>query len=316
MLPAALGADLTERLQKWQAYKKTGLGVIDTSQEGRAFNNNTTFAGFDDTIKAQVIQAFDLVLMRIEEQTSSITGVFRERLNGIQQKDAVHNVEAGARNSYIITKPFYQQMDTLAMDILRDCLDMAKIVYKDGLTGVIILGDKLQKTFTALPEHFTFSDHDIHLVPSTKILKDMQQMQGLVFELIKGGMIEPDMAVEAMTARSLTELKDMVKKSWAKKKKENDMLGQLQQKLQEAQQQLQQLGQQNQQMQSKLESLNESKLQLEKEKIKADSDIRWFMAQTERTYKTSQIENDSKKVQIELAQIYDGNPYNDQVRIQ
>jgi hypothetical protein len=34
-------------------------------------------------MKVQTIQAFDLVLMRIEEQTSSITGVFRERLNGI-----------------------------------------------------------------------------------------------------------------------------------------------------------------------------------------------------------------------------------------
>jgi hypothetical protein len=52
-------------------------------------------------------------------------------------------VEAGARNSYIITKPFYQQMDTLAVDILSDCLNMAKIVGKEGVTGTIILGDKL-----------------------------------------------------------------------------------------------------------------------------------------------------------------------------
>lgn len=84
-----------------------------------------------------------MVLQRVEDQTSSITGVFRERLNGIQQKDAVSNVEAGARNSYTITKPFYQTMDTLSIDILRDCLDIAKIVWKKGLTGTLILGDKL-----------------------------------------------------------------------------------------------------------------------------------------------------------------------------
>jgi hypothetical protein len=47
-------------------------------------------------------------------------------------------------------------------------------------------------------------------------------LQALVFELIKGGAIEPDIATEAMTARSLTELKDIVRKSWAKKKKENN----------------------------------------------------------------------------------------------
>lgn len=315
MLPTVLGSDLTERIQKWIAYKKSGTAIIDTSQEGRAFNNNTSFAGFDDAVRIQTIQAFDLVLLRIEEQTSSITGVFRERLNGIQQRDAVSNVEAGARNSYTITKPFYQQMDTLTIDILGDCLNIAKIVWKNGLTGTIILGDKMQRIFTALPEHFTHTDYDIHIVPSTQILKDLQQLQGIVVELIKGGMIEPDMAVEAMTARSLTELKDKITKAWAKKKKEADQIGQLQQKLQETMQQLDQMAQQNQQLQTKLESLNEAKLQLEKEKLKTDADIRWFTAQTDREYKTKQAEVDSKKIEVELAQMYDGNPYNDQVRL-
>ena len=315
MLPTVLGSDLTERIQKWIAYKKSGTAIIDTSQEGRAFNNNTSFAGFDDAVRIQTIQAFDLVLLRIEEQTSSITGVFRERLNGIQQRDAVSNVEAGARNSYTITKPFYQQMDTLTIDILGDCLNIAKIVWKNGLTGTIILGDKMQRVFTALPEHFTHTDYDIHIVPSTQILKDLQQLQGIVVELIKGGMIEPDMAVEAMTARSLTELKDKITKAWAKKKKEADQIGQLQQKLQETMQQLDQMSQQNQQLQTKLESLNEAKLQLEKEKLKTDADIRWFTAQTDREYKTKQAEVDSKKIEVELAQMYDGNPYNDQVRL-
>lgn len=315
MLPTALGTDLTERIQKWIAYKKSGTALVDTSQEGRAFNNNTSFAGFDDSIRAQTIQAFDLVLVRIEEQTSSITGVFRERLNGIQQRDAVSNVEAGARNSYIITKPFFQQMDTLTIDILSDCLNMAKIVWKNGLTGTIILGDKLQRIFTALPEHFTHTDYDIHIVPSTQILKDLQQLQGIVVELIKGGMMEPDMAVEAMTCRSLTELKDKISKAWARKKKEANQIGQLQQQLQEAQQQMDALQKQNQQLQSKLQTLDETKLQLEKEKLKVDSDIRWFLAQTDKDYKTKKAESEQKKIEVELAQMYDGNPYNDQVKI-
>lgn len=314
MLPTILGNDLTERIQKWIAYGKAGTKLIDTSQEGIAFNNNTSFAGFDDSVKVQTIQAFDLVLQRIEEQASSITGVFRERLNGIQQRDAVSNVEAGARNSFIITKAFYQQMDTLSTDILSDCLNMAKIVWKKGLTGTLILGDKLQKVFTALPEHFTHTDYDIHIVPSTQILKDMQQLQAIVVELIKGGMIEPDMAVEAMTAKSLTDLKDKISKAWAKKKKENDQLGQLQQQLEQAQQQLQQIQQQNQQLQSKLEQFNEGKMKLEQEKAKTDAQIRWYQVETDRDFKTKQSENDSKKTEIELAQMYDGNPYNDTVR--
>ncbi len=314
MLPSFLGSDITERIQKWIAYGKTGVKLIDTSQEGRAFNNNTSFAGFDDSVKVQIIQAFDLVMQRIEEQTSSITGVFRERLNGIQQRDAVSNVEAGARNSFIITKSFYQQMDTLATDILGDCLDIAKIVWKKGLTGTLVLGDKLQRVFTALPENFTHTDYDIHIVPSTQIMKDMMQMQQIVMEMIKAGMMEPDMAVDAMSCRSLTELKDRISKAWKQKKQENSQLQQLQQQLQQYQQQLQQMQGENKQLSSKLEQLNDAKLQLEKEKLKQDAQIRWYSAQTDRNYKTQQAQTDAKKVQMELNQMYDGNPYNDQVR--
>lgn len=61
--------------------------------------------------------------------------------------------------------------------------------------------------------------------------------------------------------------------------------------------------------------MDQAKLELEKEKAKIDSEIRWYIARTDRDFKTTQAENDAKKVQIELAQMYDGNPYNDQVRI-
>ena len=314
MLPTLLGDDLTERIQKWIAFKKTGVALIDTSQEGRAFNNNTSFAGFSDAIKVQTIQAFDLALQRIEDQTSSITGVFRERLNGINAKDAVSNVEAGARNSYTITKPFYQTMDTLSIDILSDCLDIAKIVWKKGLKGTLILGDKLQKVFTALPEHFTHTDYDIHIVPSTKIMKEMQNVQQIIVELIKSGQLDPAMIVDALTARSLTELKSKVTKAFAKKEKEQNTIGQLQQQLEQLQQQNQQLQQQLQQAQGKIESLNEAKIEIERQKVQNEADINWYNAKTQRDKSQSDAENDTKRTDIEYAQLYDGNNMNDEIK--
>jgi hypothetical protein len=60
-LPAFLGDTLPERIMKWIAYKKEGIGLIDTSQEGQLGTGqapmNTLFGGFDDTIKVQAIQA-------------------------------------------------------------------------------------------------------------------------------------------------------------------------------------------------------------------------------------------------------------------
>ena len=63
---------------KFVSYKKQGLAIYDSSQEGVMLN--TSFNGYDDTIRVQAIQAIDLAIQEIETTTSSITGVLRERL--------------------------------------------------------------------------------------------------------------------------------------------------------------------------------------------------------------------------------------------
>jgi len=87
-IPTFLGDEMPERLMKWLAYKKQGIGLIDTSQEGQVNTGqaplNQLFNGFDDTIKVQAVQAIQAVIDSLEQTASSITGVFRERLNGIQ----------------------------------------------------------------------------------------------------------------------------------------------------------------------------------------------------------------------------------------
>lgn len=65
-------------------------------------------------------------------------------------------------------------MDLVVNELLLDCLNLAKVVYKNGLTGTIILGDKYQKVFTALPEYFTITDHDIRIITSTDVIKDQE----------------------------------------------------------------------------------------------------------------------------------------------
>lgn len=315
MLPTALGDDLTERLQKFIAYKKTGIAPIDTSQEGRAFNNNTSFAGFDDSLKADTIQAFELALDRIENTCSSITGVFRERLDGIETRAAVNNVKVGMRNSYIITKGYYQQMDTLSEDILIDSLNIAKKVWKrKPLTGILILGDKLQKVFTALPEHFTFTDYDVHVTSSSKIMEEIDKIQQVMMEFIKAGQLDPDIAMECMTARSMTELKSKLSVAFQKRRDEVQNTQQLQQQLEELQKQLDRASQEKEKLMNKIESLNEAKLALDKQKIEYDYEIGIIKAQADRDYKQSTSENDTKRTDIEVAQQYDGNQRNNEIK--
>ena len=318
LLPMNLGVKWPERVQKWLAYKKSGIMWVDSTQEGRNDNGNaplnTIFNGFDDTLKAQAVQAIELAIQSVEQTTSSITGVFRERLNGIEQRDAVTNIKQGVANSFIVTKHYFQQMDLITCEILLASLNQAKITYKKGLTGTIILGDKYQRIFTALPEHFTLTDFDIHIISSTEVMEDLQTIKTMIPEFVKSQALSPDIIFEALTSKSLTDLKYKVQKAMKVQKEENNQLQQLQQKLEETTQQSQQLQTELQKAQQKIQQLDEARLKLEQEKIQLDYQVNWFKAKTDDKYKDRQMSVEEKRTEIELAQLHDGNPYNDKIK--
>lgn len=318
LIPSHLGVSMPERLARWIALKKQGIGLLNSSEDGRISSGaaplNTIFNGYDDTVKAQAIQAIQLAIDSIEQTTSSITGVFRERLNGIEAKDAVTNVKIGQNNSFIITKQYYHQMDLVVNEMLLDCLNLAKVVWKKGLTGVIVLGDKYQKIFTALPEYFTLTDHDIRIITSSEVIKDIETVKSVIPEFVKSGGLPPDIILEALTSKSLPDLKHKVKIAMKQQKEEANQLQQATQKAQELEEQLKQVSGELQKAQQKIESLNEAKIQLEQQKLQMENKVDWFKAQTERDYREATAEQDRIRTEIEKMQLYDSNPYNDKVR--
>ena len=318
LIPKDLGVNLPERLIKWQSLKKQGIGVLDSSQEGRLQSGqaplNTIFNGFDNTVKAQAIQAIQLAIDSIEQTTSSITGVFRERLNGIEQRDAVTNIKIGQNNSFIITKQYYHQMDLMVNEMLLDCLNLAKVVFKNGLKGTIVLGDKYQKVFTALPEYFTLTDYDIRILTSSEITRDLEQIKAIIPEFVKSGGLPPDIIIEAVTCKSIPDIKYKIKKAMRKQKEENDQIQQLTKTVEDLQNQLKETTKELQKAQTQLKEADNAKLQLQKSEIDMKYKLEWYKAHTDRDYKEGMQEEQKRRTNAEIAQMYDGNPYNDTVK--
>lgn len=318
LIPAELGVNMPERLMKWISLKKQGIGVLDSSQEGRLAAGqaplNTIFNGFDNTVKTQAVQAIQVAIDAIEQTCSSITGVFRERLNGIEQRDAVTNVKIGQNNSYIITKQYYHQMDLIVNEILLDCLNEAKVVFKNGLTGTIILGDKYQKIFTALPEYFTLTDHDIRIITSSDIVKDLEQIKAIIPDFVKSGGLPPDIIIEAITCKSIPDLKYKIKRAMQMQKDENNQISQLTQQVEQLQNQLQQASNQLQKAQQEIQSLNQNKLMLEQQDMEKKYQLEWYKARTERDFKEATAGEQKRRTDVEIQQMYDNNPYNDKIR--
>ena len=315
-VPHVLGVELPERIEKWFAYKKNGIALFDSSQDG-ANIINTTFNGFDDTVKADAIQAIQLAIDSIEQQMASTTGVFPEKLGGIQERDAVSNVKVGLRYSTLLTKQYFTAMDLMLKEVYYDLLNLAKQVYPNGMSGNIVLGPKLVKVFTALPEHYTLTDFDIHLQDSTETFQSRETVKGLAAEMIKGGIADAEMILDIITAKNITELKRNVSASIRSKNAENNMIQQLQQQVEQMtqqskqyEQQIQQLTTQNQQLSKQIETNNQIKWELEKRRVNVEEQE----ARDKKDFNDKQIEIKTKQLQVEYAQIYDGNPYNDKIR--
>ena len=315
-LPEFLGVEMPERIQKWIAYKKNGVAWYDSSQEGAQLIN-TTFNGYDDTIKSQAIQAIQLAIDSIEQQASSISGVFAQKLGQIQEREAASNVKVGIHQSTLLTKQYFHAMDLMQRESCYDLLNLAKYVFKNGLTGTIVLGDRLVKTFTALPEHFTMTDYDIHIADSSEAYTKLQTAQQMNFELIKSGQVDAEMAFDILDSKSLTELKRRLTMAIRNKKAENNMLQQLQEQVQQYESNIKQdqktisdLQNEIKRLQSQVQANDQAKLQLEAKRV----EIEEKEAVDKKDYNDKLIEVKNKQLDAEMMQIWDGNPYNNQIR--
>lgn len=314
-LPTFLGSTPEERILKYKAYKKAGSALIDTSMDGNAAGAiNTIFSGYDDTVSGEAITAIQAAIVQTEEICSSITGVFRERLGAIEQRDAVTNVEVGLKQSAVITKQYYRLMDSVTTELLIDALNMAKIAYKEGMTGTVILGNKLQKTFTADPKHFTFTDHDIHIADSGDIIRDMQKIEALTIELIKAGNVDVDLILEGVTCESLTEMKDNVLDAFKKRKEENNIVMKLQEQLSAAQEQLASIQREAQKVVSENELLKKKNIDFEVMKLDKEYEIKKDSNDIKRNEIERKMSIDEKRTQLEGLQMFDNNPNNNEIR--
>lgn len=312
-IPTFLGNDAPERLEKYIGYKKQGIAIINSAQEG-ASTNNTIYAGFDDSVSGQAIQAIQLAIQQTEDICSGITGVFRERLGNIEQKDAVSNVEVGIKTSAVITKQYFHVMDNVTTELLIDAVNACKVSYKKGMVGAIILGDHGQKVFTIDPKYFSFTDYDIHIGDSSEILREMQEIKAFTLELIKGGLADVDIVIDAMTTESLSDMRDKVQAGTAKRKSENNVTQQLQQQLMQLQDQLKQATEAAQGLQKENEQLKTADRNLAKQKVDQDYEVKKTAVDNTGEFNNKKIDLDRKRIELEKLQLYDGDAENDEIK--
>ena len=128
----------------------------------------------------------------------------------------------------------------------------------------------------------------------------MEYIKQILPEFIKSQSLDPSIIFEAISSKSLTDLKNKVRESLEKRKQENNQIQQLSQQLEELQGQLQQCNKELEKAQKTNKELEQAKLQLEQQKINLDFKVKQMEAETDKSYKTALISEQQKRTQIEL----------------
>lgn len=290
---------------------------MDTSQDGMQTSNlNTIYNGFDDTIRVESIQAISIAMQSIQTQVSMVTGVLPEALAQYEQRDAVSNVQLGVKTSMLLTKQLFKAMDTIYKETAYDMINLAKLVWPNGLTGEIVLGN-YSKLFHALPEYYTMTDFDVHVEDSTKSYQNVQSLIAISGELIKSGAADLSDITNIITADSITELKRNIDKSVERKKEENNIISQLQQQVQQYEQAHKDWQKSSEEYENRIKDLerqleknNESKLQLESQRIANEKE----RIENDKSYNDKMVDLKKQQVEAQVAEMYDGNPYNNKIK--
>lgn len=310
-IPEYLADDPIDRIVEWNKWRKNGMHLIDSSELNAAFN--TIFNGFNDCIDSGTLQAYQLQLQQIEYECSAVTGVYKESLNKIEQRDAVTNVQTGLKQSEIITKPLFHTIDNLAIQSLIDMINVCKISFKNGFVGNIVLND-INKVFTIEPQNFCFTDYDISLDDTDKTSIMMQKIDSYTIEMLKGQMVDPEVVINGITSESLTEMKKNLLEGIDKKKKEMSSATQLQQQNSQLQQQLQELQKQLEQANSELQNVKK-----ENDNINLNNKSEELKIKRDELDMKSDIENkkldlQKNQLQAEVAELFDGNKNNNEIK--
>ena len=161
------------------------------------------------------------------------------------------------------------------------------------------------------------TDFDIHIEDSAKSYQNVQTLIAISGELVKSGAADLGDITNIITTSSVAELKRYIDRSIARKKEENDIVSQLQQQVQQYEQNTkelqkinQQLQQQLQQLQNQLQQNNQAKLEIEAEKVAIEKE----RMKNDKEYNDKAIEVKQQQAKAQVAEIFDGNPYNNKIK--
>lgn len=199
-------------MQEWIYQRKMGVGWIQTVREGLGrqptFNQ---FQHFDDTV-SPAIQYLTLILQHLEELAGSVTGVSRQSLGAITQKDLKGTTEQAITQSSLVTEIIFHQHDMVKRKALERMVNLCKIAWKDGKRGQYVLGNMAQEILNIPKDALGSADYEVWMDDNGKQERALNDIRQMAYAEHTKGLITLPQIVSLYNIDNIKELEIMLEK--------------------------------------------------------------------------------------------------------
>ena len=285
-IPKALGKKFMDRLTKWITIRKQGLELIDPTEEGAQLFQH--YGDFNGAVRGDAINAINAVLESLTVQADIISGVPRQMLGVIEQRDAVENVKVGINQVSVLSLEMFRDIDIVLNSSVQGALDNFKYAYRNkGKEGVYRNGMAMIP-FVVDPSKFSVVEYKVTVVSSGIENAKLLKVQTLAKELAAQGSVDPDVLIKILNRKSIHEIENVLVKAVAKKKEEMMNMQQLQEQVEAA-------GKQVQQLEAEIKRLENNAVATEKARLDQEAKI----AEREAQQKDKEIEIEDERLRVD-----------------
>lgn len=310
-LPTWLGENHMQRLMKWLGLVKQGVAVVDLSQTGQGVGKFANTGDVDLSMSNAILSIFQM-LEHLEATAYKVTGVSRQAVGNINQNDGKGTSQIAISGTEVVTAPLFALYDEIMEAFMTDLLNACRIAYKDGLQGMLVLGEAGQRIFSIKSGQFNLAHFNVHLNGDGTTQRDIDSVKEMAFRLVDNQLLDTELAIDIVTLKSLSEIKGRIKQAFEDKKSDNTQ--KLTQEIENFKAQLEQAQKHIEQLQNKDLELKQQELALKDKEIEAQIGTKNREINQKANTDAGKLALDEKRVELEALQLSYGSSGNKEIR--
>jgi environmental stress-induced protein Ves len=213
---------------KWLYFaRKSGISVVDSFKEGQKGMAKGKLAGSVGNTTGRVLEQrvgdFIQIHMDMMEFASAkmdeVTGVSRQRLGQVENRETVGGVERAVSQSNHITEEVFTLHDYCKKRCFQILIETAKIALKGRDIKFSYIADDMTKQLMEIEgDEFSEEEYGIEMANDNEINQMQQKLDGMIQMGLQNQMLSMSTAMKIYNSPSLREVQRMIEKDEQKMK--------------------------------------------------------------------------------------------------